>query len=235
MGVFFDIICFSAWNILWGVLIAAVCITLFLVALKGWFKNAELSAWTYVTGAVLFILIAVQSTMISGATKIISLSDYYEQQITEIVSQTSQNGDDGFNIGSLLESLVSGDGLSGAVGYTMANVFGSSLDHEVSGAESTAIVEQLVSQFPILSNYFDYGVFKGYTVSELPHAIACEIKDYMKWYIFRRLMWCLAFVVIAAFVAIKTIGRRNHSGYSCTSGGKYSGTSGLSSYSDEVF
>lgn len=235
MGVFFELISFSAWNILWGVLIAAVCITLFLVALKGWFKNAELSVWTYLVGAVLFVLIAVQCIMISGATKIISLSDYYEQQLTEIVSQVNQNGDSGLNLGSLLESIINGSGLSDIVSRGITDILTGNPDHEVSGPESTAIVEQLVSQFPILSNYFDYGVFKGYTVSELPHAIACEIKDYMKWYIFRRLMWCLGFVIIATFVAIKTIDRRSRAGYGRTSDIKSSGTSGLSNYSDEIF
>lgn len=234
MGTFFDIISFSAWNILWGILIAAVSITLFLVALKGWFKHAELSAWTYVVGIILFVLIAIQSTMIAGATKIISLTDYYEEQLTEIVNQASQSSNNGLSLGSVLESLVTG-GIGGAINNVIGGILGGNPDHEVSGPESTAIVEQLVAQYPILSNYFDYGVFKGYTVSQLPHAIACEINDYMKWFIFRRLMWCLGFVVVATFIAIKTIDRRGGSGYGRSSGGASYGTSGLSSYSDEVF
>lgn len=235
MGAFLDIISFSAWNILWGVLIAAVCIALFLIGLKGWFKNAELSAWTYIVGAVLFVLIAIQSTMISGATKIISLTDYYEQQLTENISQANYGSDNGLSLGSLQESVVSGRGISDAIGTVIGNILGGNPDHEVSGPESTAIVEQLIDQYPILSNYFDFGVFEGYTVSQLPHAIACEIKDYMKWYILRRLLWCLGFVVIATFIAIKTIDHTNRGGYRRSSGYSSSGTSGLSSYDDEVF
>lgn len=177
------------------------------VAIKGWFKNAEMSVWTYVVGIVLFVLIAIQGIMISGATKIISLSDYYEQELTDIVNQASQNSNKELSLGSVLESLVTG-GVDGAVNNVIGGILGGNPDHEVSGPESTAIVEQLVSQYPILSNYFDYGVFKGYTVSELPHAIACEIEDYMKWYIFRRLMWCLGFVVVAAVIVIWTINKQ---------------------------
>lgn len=229
MSTLIDLILFSAWNILLGVLIAVVCIALFMIAFKGWFKNAELSVWTYVVGAVLFVLIAVQGTMISGATKIISLSDYYEQQLTKIVNQASQGSKSGSSLGGLWESLVNG-GVGKAANGMIAGILDGDPDHDVSGPESTAIVEELVSRYPILSNYFDFGVFKGYTVSELPHAIACEINNYMKWYIFRRLMWCLGFVVIATFIAIKTIDRRDRGGY-----GRRADTSGLSSYGDDVF
>lgn len=85
MGVFFDIICSFAWNILWGVLIAAVCIALFLVALKGWFKNAKLSPWTYVVGTVLFVFLVIQLSLLIGAVDVMCTVDDIELAIKHIV------------------------------------------------------------------------------------------------------------------------------------------------------
>lgn len=235
MGAFFEICKFSAGSLIWGFLISAVCMALFLIALKGWFKNAQLSAWTYIVGVVLFIFVGLQSTMISGAIKIINTTDFYEQQLTEIVNRASEQRGEGFGLGNLVEAVLNGGGLSDMIGSVVGGILSGDPEKEISGPESTAIVENLVSRFPILSNYFDYGVFTGYTIQELPHAIAMEIKDYMKWYIFRRLMWCLGFLVVATIVAIKTMDRK--SGYHRSSSGGYSGgsTAGLSSYSDEAF
>lgn len=235
MGAFFEICKFSAGSLIWGFLISAVCMALFLIALKGWFKNAQLSPWTYVVGVVLFVFVGFQSTMISGAIKIINTTDFYEQQLTEMVNRAQENRGEGFGLSELVQTVLGGGGLSDVIGGVIGGILSGDPQKEISGPESTAIVENLVSEFPILSNYFDTGAFTGYTVQELPHAIVMEIKDYLRWYIFRRLMWCLGFLVVATIVAIKTMDCK--SAYSKRSSGGYAGcsTTGLSSFSDESF
>ena len=47
--------------------------------------------------------------------------------------------------------------------------------------------------------------FVGYRVKDLPHAMAETIRDYMKEFIVYRLLWCLGFVLVGAFVVIKTM------------------------------
>lgn len=83
---------------------------------------------------------------------------------------------------------------------------------EVSRSESEDIVQELLEEYPIFRNYFDYGYFEGYTVETLPTAVGEEIRSYLRAFIARRLLWCLGFVVVSAVIAIKTISLNNGSG-----------------------
>lgn len=87
-----------------------------------------------------------------------------------------------------------------------------SLDSSVSLAESEEVIQLLIDEFPIFENYFGSGYFMGYTVETLPAAIGDEIRSFMRHFIFRRLLWCLGFVVVSAIIAIKTISINNGSG-----------------------
>ncbi|MDO4160250.1 MAG: hypothetical protein Q4D41_07330 [Prevotellaceae bacterium] len=86
MGLFFDIIGFSASSLLWGLLIALVCVVLFAFIIKGWWKNAMFTPPTYIIGFVLFVLLAIQFTLIIGSIKIINKTEYYEQEITSVIN-----------------------------------------------------------------------------------------------------------------------------------------------------
>lgn len=196
MTAFFDIISFSAGSLFWGILVGLVCMTLFFLIIKGWYKHAEASPATYLVGGILFILLSIQCTLIAGAVKIINTTDYYEEQLERIVNQSTPTAaaDSGKDILGNLMSMFLG-----------SNPLGSGEDREVSKAESEKITEQLVEEYPILSNYFDYGEFTGYTVKELPHAMAETIVRYMKTFILYRLLWCLGFVVVGAILVIKTM------------------------------
>ena len=80
-----NIIQYSIGSLVWGVLIAVLCMALFILIVKGWFKDAMFSIWSYIIGIILFILLAVQCTMIVGSLKIIDTTDTYEAYFTEIV------------------------------------------------------------------------------------------------------------------------------------------------------
>ncbi len=86
MWAFFDIIRFSAGSILWGVLIALLCMAAFVFIIKGWWKNAVFTVGTYIVGAVLFILLSVQCVLICGSIKIINTTDIYEERISAMLS-----------------------------------------------------------------------------------------------------------------------------------------------------
>ena len=196
MKAFFDIINFSTGCLFWGILIGIICMVIFFLLIKGWYKHAEASPATYLVGGILFILLSIQCTMIAGAIKIINTTDYYEEQLERIVEESTPTTavDKGKDILGNLMSM-----------YLGSNPLGSSEDREVSKAESEKIVDQLVDEYPILSNYFNSGYFVGYRVKDLPHAMAETIRDYMKEFIVYRLLWCLGFVIVGAFVVIKTM------------------------------
>lgn len=78
-------------------------------------------------------------------------------------------------------------------------------ESEVSQAQASDIIDRIVNEFPILEYYIGGGEFTGYTAKELPSAIAMELRSFMRWYIFRRIMWCLVFVVLGAVLVIKSM------------------------------
>ena len=81
----------------------------------------------------------------------------------------------------------------------------------VSLSDASAIVDRVIEKSPILQYDIGGGEFLGFTAAELPHAIVNELQSFMHWYIVRRLLWCLAFVVIGAFCVIKSMSKRHSS------------------------
>lgn len=86
MGYLINIIEFSFSSLIWGILIAIACMALFVFIIKGWWKNAMFTIWSYLIGAVLFMLLAFQCTMIVGSLKIIDTTDVYEEYFTTLVN-----------------------------------------------------------------------------------------------------------------------------------------------------
>ena len=76
-------------------------------------------------------------------------------------------------------------------------------NEEISKSQASDVVDAIINEFPILEYYIGGGEFTGYTAGELPSAIAQELRAFMHWYIFRRLLWCLGFVIIGAICVIR--------------------------------
>ncbi|MBR4845095.1 MAG: hypothetical protein IKU98_01600 [Bacteroidaceae bacterium] len=85
MGYLWNIIQFSFSSLLWGILIALLCMALFVFIIKGWWKNALFTIWSYLIGAILFLLLIFQCTMIVGSLKIIDTCDEYEAYFRQVV------------------------------------------------------------------------------------------------------------------------------------------------------
>ena len=67
------------------------------------------------------------------------------------------------------------------------------------------VIQMIIDRFPLLHHYIGGGEFTGFTAIELPHAIADELRSFMHWYIFRRILWCLGFVIVGAICVIKSL------------------------------
>jgi len=78
-------------------------------------------------------------------------------------------------------------------------------NREVTLEESDAIIKNLIYEYPLLRYYIGGGEFTGYNIQQIPSAIIQELKSFMRWYIFRRLLWCIFFVVIGAVCVIKSM------------------------------
>ena len=190
----FELLKFSFSSIFWGILITVVCMALFFFLIRGWYRNAVFTPISYVIGIILFLLLAFQCTMIVGAIKIIRISPYYEAQIQHIKI---------IRISPYYEAQI----------QQMVNSHFPS-DREVSKQESEQVIDWLVTEYPILQHYFDTGEFTGYTAQQLPAVMGAEIRSFLRFYILRRLLWCLGFVIVGAVLVIRSIAKeyeRKHS------------------------
>lgn len=52
MWALYDILRYSFSSVIWGILIAVACMTLFVFLIKGWYKDATFSPISYVVGAL---------------------------------------------------------------------------------------------------------------------------------------------------------------------------------------
>lgn len=168
-----DIISMSAGSLVWGIVISMLCMAMFVFIIMSWWKDALFTVWSYLIGAVLFLLLAVQCTLIVGSLKILDTVDMYEGYVTQIVDQVYE-------------------------GY-----------EEVSTEESDVLIKKVIERYPLLQYYIGGGEFAGYNARSLPAAIAEEMRSFMWKYIFRRLMWCLGFVLVSGVLGIRTLDRRN--------------------------
>ena len=78
---------------------------------------------------------------------------------------------------------------------------------EVTMGQADDILKVVIEKFPILEYYISGGEFSGFTAKELPHAMAGELSSFMRWYIFRRILWCLGFVIVGAICVIRSLSR----------------------------
>ena len=171
MWALYDILRYSFSSVIWGILIAVACMTLFVFLIKGWYKDATFSPISYVVGAILFMFLSFQCVLIVGSLKILDTTDYYEMEITRIVDSTYDSVD------------------------------------EVSMGQADEIIQVIIDRFPLLQYYISGGEFSGFTAKELPHAMADELRSFMHWYIFRRILWCLGFVIVGAVCVIRSLSK----------------------------
>ena len=78
----------------------------------------------------------------------------------------------------------------------------------ITAEESHAVVSDMISHSPLLAHYIGGGEFTGYTAAELPRAITNELESYMRYYILRRILWSLGFVITGAVIVSKTMDRQ---------------------------
>jgi hypothetical protein len=78
---------------------------------------------------------------------------------------------------------------------------------EVTMGQADDIIQVIIDRFPLLQYYISGGEFSGFTAKELPHAMADELRSFMRWYIFRRILWCLGFVIVGAVCVIRSLSK----------------------------
>ena len=77
----------------------------------------------------------------------------------------------------------------------------------VSMPEASDVVDTIIDEYPILEYYISGGEFSGYSARQLPHVMADELRSFMRWYIVRRILWCLGFVIVGAICVIRSMSK----------------------------
>lgn len=75
---------------------------------------------------------------------------------------------------------------------------------------SNEVFKEVVDSHPILNYYANSCDFSGWHISELPSVMGDTLKSYLNGIILKSLLWSLGFVVVAAIIVIKTMGRRTN-------------------------
>lgn len=82
-----ELIKYASASLLWGILIGLLCLAIFFIMVKGWWKDAHFTFKSYMTGAALGIILIYQCTLLSGAVMIINMADDCEPVISSYVNQ----------------------------------------------------------------------------------------------------------------------------------------------------
>lgn len=84
----------SAGSLIWGLLISLSCMALFVFIITSWWKDALFTVWSYLIGALLFLLLAVQCTLIVGSLKVMDTVGEYEVLLTGIVDNLYEGSEE---------------------------------------------------------------------------------------------------------------------------------------------
>ena len=86
------------------------------------------------------------------------------------------------------------------------NYVGDLPDNTVFSQEETqAILERLGDDLPIVGYYADYADFSGHTPQNIARSMNESMQSFMNEYIVEHLLWSLFFVILGAFLIIKTM------------------------------
>lgn len=149
MGALATILHYSASSLFFGAVLALLGVGLVTLLVRGWYKDALFSPWTYAVGALLFILLSVQGTLLVGAAKLMEATDECQQIAAALIDQYKPQAEEA------LDSL----------GYA--------------GTVPTDVVDEKAE----------------------------ALRSALGWYIFRRAMWGLGFIVVGAAIALRTLQR----------------------------
>lgn len=87
--------------------------------------------------------------------------------------------------------------------------------------DSQIIMNGIMEEWPLVGYFVDTADFTGHTSLNIAPSMADAIREYMNWFILRRVLWSLFFTITGAVIVIKSMegnsSRRRRSSYSSSS------------------
>ena len=164
-------------SLFWGILAGGGLTALLFILARGWRRDASFTPLSYAVGAVTGILLIIQCTLISGSLALMTQVD----TVHDIVVTT---------VNTMVET-------------------GQAVINEVADKEEARqVADSVMKQYPIIGYFVDeteLTEITGRNLSEIPDAVADILKGHLRGYIFRRLIWMLAFMALGTFLLIRTL------------------------------
>ena len=88
------------------------------------------------------------------------------------------------------------------------NQYSTHTEQILSKEESDKLLSDFIRSNPLVAHHIDSSKLQDCPARELPSVIISQVKSSMRWFIFRRVLWCLGFTLIAAILVIKSISRQ---------------------------
>lgn len=82
--------------------------------------------------------------------------------------------------------------------------------HEYTEKETQEICEQLRDEYPLFACYIGGMDFEGHTPESIAASVKEELHDFLNAYIWKRLAWCIGFILVGMFLVIKTMKMLNN-------------------------
>lgn len=167
----------SISSLFWGILAGGGLTALLFILARGWRRDASFTPLSYAVGAVTGILLIIQCTLISGSLALMTQVD----TVHDIVVTT---------VNTMVET-------------------GQAVINEVADKEEARqVADSVMKQYPIIGYFMDeteLTEITGRNLSEIPDAVADILKGHLRGYIFRRLIWMQAWMVLGIFLLIRTL------------------------------
>ncbi|MGM9692448.1 MAG: hypothetical protein ACI3X6_04470 [Alloprevotella sp.] len=77
--------------------------------------------------------------------------------------------------------------------------------YEFSQEQTDAIFKEATAVFPVIAEYVRWADFEGHTPLDIAASMHETMNTFLNVYILKRLGWCLLFLLIGAFLVIKTM------------------------------
>ena len=81
-------------------------------------------------------------------------------------------------------------------------------------SDSQLILEKITKEWPLVGYFVGGADFTGHTSADIAESMMDELKVFMNWFILRRVLWSVLFIVISAALVIKTMDKISRNSFS---------------------
>lgn len=214
MGTLFDVIGFSSSCLLWGFLLTAVLTSVAHLVVKASRRDIAFSPVSYLIGALVFILVFIQSCLFFAGMKVRGLVDEVQANAELAINMFYNQAENvkGLADSDFVEELKKSlpeelqDSPSANLLDNASAALTDAVPKEMAQMAGETTVRHLLDKYPIISYFVDTSFLTSTDFSNpeavraLPAYIGDNVREAMKGYVIRRALWMLGFLLVGGFL-----------------------------------